>query len=324
MTVPKSESALRAQIASQAVSPAHETRLLARHNLLTNTSGCAPGYLQANLIILPSKHAEHFRALCARNPVSCPLLGITPKGDPHTILPAGCIKTPDDFDIRTDFPAYRVYGSGKMVESHRTDLLDVWTDDHVGFLIGCSFSFEDALTQAGLRPRHQETGTLVAMYRSTIPVLPAGIFTGATCVVSMRPYKPEDVERVRDVTRPFLATHGEPVAWGWEGAKSIGVGDIEKPDFGAPQRFEEGEVPVFWVRNTSLRSLLGGKSGRKEAAKEEEESHSLMCMTQACGVTPQLIVEAAGDKVDGLVFAHEPGHMLVTDWTAEDLERVKS
>ncbi|KAL2006767.1 hypothetical protein VTN00DRAFT_9435 [Thermoascus crustaceus] len=280
--------ALRAKIAKQATSPAHEARLLCRHNLLTNTSGAAPGFLQANLLVLPSKYAGHFRDLCLRNPVSCPLLGVTSPGDPHTVSPAGCIKSPD-FDLRTDFPKYRVYKGGKFVGS-RTNLLDVWTPDHVGFLIGCSFSFEDALTAAGLQPRHQITGSVVSMFRSNIPVLPAGVFSGAKCIVSMRPYRPEDLERVRDVTRPFLSTHGEPVAWGYDGAKEIGIEDVTKPDFGEPQVFEEGEVPVFW----------------------------------ACGVTPQMVVESAGDKVEGLVFAHEPGHMLVTDWTTGDLEKLRS
>ncbi|KAI2695814.1 hypothetical protein DTO013E5_6191 [Penicillium roqueforti] len=127
------------------------------------------------------------------------------------------------------------------------------------------------------------------MYRSNIPLLPAGIFTGGHCIVSMRPYRPEQIERVRDVTRAYLSTHGEPVAWGWDGAQQLGILDVAKPDFGEQQMFEEGEVPVFW----------------------------------ACGVTPQIAVEAAGDKIKGLVFAHEPGHMLVTDWTAEDLQKLK-
>lgn len=224
---------------------AYDVRLLSRQNRITNTSGLAPGYLQANLLILPSQHAQHFHDLCRRNPVSCPLLGITPKGDPHRVQPASCIKS-GDFDIRSDFPMYRVYSKGKCIGSRR-DLHEVWTDDYVGFLIGCSFSFEDALTEAGLQPRHQKTGTVVAMYRTNIPLLPAGIFTGASCIVSMRPYKPEDVERVRDVTRPYLSTHGEPVAWGWDGAKRLGIEDVHKPDFGESQVFEDGEVPVFWV-----------------------------------------------------------------------------
>lgn len=244
---------------------AHEARLLCRKNGITNTSGLAPGYVQANLLVLPTKYAQHFYDLCLRNPVSCPLLGVTPKGNPHR---AQCIKT-DDFDLRSDFPAYRVYENGKCV-GRRRDLHEVWASDHVGFLIGCSFSFEDALTEAGLQPRHQKTGTIVAMYRTNIPLLPAGIFTGACCIVSMRPYKSEDVERVRDVTRPYLPTHGEPVAWGWDGAKRLGIEDVRRPDFGEPQEFQEGEVPVFWV----------GHSPR--GARQLTNCTGLRCYTSSC------------------------------------------
>ncbi|KAJ5114180.1 hypothetical protein N7456_002714 [Penicillium angulare] len=267
----------------------HEARLLCRQNRLTNTAGVAPGYLQANLLILPGEYASDFHNLCLRNPVACPLLGMssTP-GNPRTVKPAGCIDSAD-FDVCTDFPKYRVYKGGKYQES-RTEIASLWTETHVAFLIGCSYSFEDALTAAGLPPRHQRTKSVVAMYRSNIPILPAGIFTGAHCIVSMRPYRLDQIDRVREVTRPYLSTHGEPVAWGWDGAKQLGIADITKPDFGEPQIFENDEVPVFW----------------------------------ACGVTPQIAVEAAGENIEGLVFAHEPGHMLVTDWTAADLENLQS
>ena len=232
-----------------------EARVLCRQNRLTNTAGVAPGYLQANLLVLPAKYAADFHDLCLRNPVSCPLLGKTSvPGDPHTVQPKECIQSLD-FDMRTDFPKYRVYEKGKYRES-RQDLKGLWTSDHVGFLIGCSFSFEDALTAAGLQPRHQKTNTIVAMYRSTIPLLPAGIFTGAHCIVSMRPYHPSQIDRVRDVTRPYLSTHGEPVAWGWDGAERLGITDIDQPDFGEPQVFEEGEVPVFWVSFSRARTTV--------------------------------------------------------------------
>lgn len=66
-------------------------------------------------------------------------------------------------------------------------------------------------------------------------------------VVSMRPYRLDGVERVREVTRPYGATHGEPVVWGWDGAERLGIRDIELPDWGKAQVSEEGEVPVFWV-----------------------------------------------------------------------------
>jgi uncharacterized protein YcsI (UPF0317 family) len=228
------------------VSASQHARLLCRQNKLTNTAGIAPGYLQANLLVLPAKYADDFHDLCLRNPVPCPLLGMTANpGDPSTIQPSKCIQS-GNFDIRTDFPKYRVYSAGKFIESRR-DLLDVWGEDHVGFLIGCSFSFEDALAAAGLPPRHQKTGTIVAMYRSNIPLLPAGVFTGANCIVSMRPYHPDQIETVRNITRAYRLTHGEPVAWGWDGAKQLGIVDVGRPDFGEPQSFEEGEVPVFWV-----------------------------------------------------------------------------
>lgn len=227
-------------------SNAYTTRLLARQNLITNTSGLSQGFLQANLLILPSRYAPDFHALCLRNPVPCPLLGIIPQGNPHTVSPAACITNPD-FDLRTDFPQYRVYQSGRHIAS-RKDLKEVYTPDHVGFLLGCSFSFEDALCEAGLPPRHQLTGRLVAMYRTTVPLMPAGVFSDACMVVSMRPYLLADVEQVRQVTRPYGATHGEPVAWGWDGAERLGIKDIKTPDWGEAPVFEEGEVPVFWVR----------------------------------------------------------------------------
>ncbi|KAI0383985.1 hypothetical protein F5Y04DRAFT_293426 [Hypomontagnella monticulosa] len=284
-----SEARLRADIAAQAVNPAHESRLLSRHNLISNTVGLAPGYLQVNLVVLPSAYASDFRDLCARNPVPCPLLGQTPVGDPTRILPEGVIKSPD-FDIRTDFPRYRVFQGGNLVSS-REDILAEWTDDSVGFLIGCSLSFEEALVKNGLRICHQEAGTVPAMYKTNIPVLPAGIFCdSATYVVSMRTYKENEIEFVRDITRPYLATHGEPVAWGWEGANRIGVRDVHAPDFGAKQEFRDGEVPVFW----------------------------------GCGVTPQNVVVAAGSKIEGFVMSHEPGYVLVTDLTTADLPILSS
>lgn len=226
-------------------SASHLARLQSRNNVLTNTAGVAPGYVQANLLALPAAYADDFHDLCLRNPVACPLLGVAAKGNPRTIEPAKCIQS-RDFDIRTDIPRYRVYQHGKHTES-RSDILDVWTTDHVGFLIGCSFSFEDALSSAGLPPRHHLTGSIVPMYRTDIPLSPAGIFVGCKCVVSMRPYRPEHIERVRDVTRPYLATHGEPIAWGWDGARKLGIADIENPDFGDPPTFQDREVPVFWV-----------------------------------------------------------------------------
>jgi uncharacterized protein YcsI (UPF0317 family) len=89
-------------------------------------------------------------------------------------------------------------------------------------------------------------------------LLPAGRFTDASHIVSMRPYLPEEVERVRDVTRPFLEMHGEPMAWGWDAVDELGIKDISKPEFGDPVSFREGEIPVFWVGFTSDRAHARG------------------------------------------------------------------
>ena len=43
---------------------------------------------------------------------------------------------------------------------------DAWREDLVAFLIGCSFTFERALLDAGLPVRHVEQGVNVPMYRT--------------------------------------------------------------------------------------------------------------------------------------------------------------
>lgn len=288
-------------------------RLAARDKSLTDiTAGLAPSFLQANLIVLPSRYANDFRLLCARNPVPCPLLAESARPGDATILRSR-LKTPvqetttngqpaerpkhldemvidvaTDIDIRHDFPKYKIYKNGQPDGVDIEDVAAQWTDDHVGFLIGCSYSFESALATAGLTPRHQLQGRNVPMYRTKIPLCPAGVFTGATYVVSMRPYKIADISRVRDITRPYVATHGEPVDWGWDGMKRLGIKDITKVQWGDPSlnldgsgrpfdESEEGYVPVFW----------------------------------GCGVTPQNAVMMAG--LEGTIMAHSPGHMIVLD-----------
>ncbi|KAF8537887.1 hypothetical protein BDD12DRAFT_917891 [Trichophaea hybrida] len=148
---------------------------------------------------------------------------------------------------------------------------NVWDEEnHIAFLIGCSFSFEGALQEAGLTPRHVETGRNVSMYATTRALNPAGVFTGG-----------QDIERVRNITKRFGRMHGEPIAWGWNAVRELGIKDLSKPEWGERVELKEGEVPVFW----------------------------------GCGVTPQVAVMAAGEKVEGTVMAHSPGHMLVLDVT---------
>ncbi|KAF2089511.1 DUF1445-domain-containing protein [Saccharata proteae CBS 121410] len=281
---------------------AHETRLAARVNTVLSTSGLAPSYIQANLIVLPSRFADPFRLLCHRNPVPCPLLASSAHPGDFSTLKSHLPNIPDaarfahDLDLRTDAPRYMVYQDGALVKSKVPDVFADWTDDHVAFLIGCSYSFETALTAAGLPPRHTLLSRVVPMYRTKVPLHPAGVFTGATMVVSMRPYRRQDVETARTVTRAYEATHGEPVAWGWEALEKLGIDDINRPDWGDKSAAADGveglrigdeqNVPVFW----------------------------------GCGVTPQEAVMRA--KLPGTVMGHAPGHMVVLDVKDEDVFNV--
>ncbi|GME22639.1 uncharacterized protein LTHEOB_7841 [Neofusicoccum parvum] len=273
-------------------------RAAARANTILSTSGLAPDYLQANLIVLPSRFAADFRLLCKRNPVPCPLLAESAAVGSYDALKSWIDGVPSSalakgIDIRTDAPRYMVYKDGELASSKCADIASAWTGDHVAFLIGCSYSFEAALAGAGLPPRHTALGRVVPMYRTAVPLCPAGAFAGSTYVVSMRPYPRAAVERVRDVTRPYVATHGEPVAWGWDAVARLGIADVNVPDWGdAPGTAGEGEplrfgdeenVPVFW----------------------------------GCGVTPQEAVMRA--RLPGTVMGHAPGHMIVLDVKDSDV-----
>lgn len=206
-------------------------------------------------------------------------------------------------DIRTDLPRYNIYESGVLIQGGITDVTAFWTSDSVAFLIGCSFSFETALANADLVPRHVEMGRNVPMYRTKIPLCPAGVFTGSTMVVSMRPYRRKDIERVRDITREFGVTHGEPVDWGWGALERLGIDDIDIVTFGDNPLTKDGR-PLGEAR----KQLSKGAEGCADLTAEEE-----IPMFWGCGVTPQEVVMRAGSKILATVIGHMPGHMLVMD-----------
>lgn len=230
------------------------------------TAGLAPGHVQANLAILPAALAGDFLRFCQRNPKPCPLLAVSDPGDPR--LP----ELGADLDIRTDVPRYRIWEEGELV-AEVDDLDAYWRDDLVSFLLGCSFSFEEALLAEGLPIRHIEQGCNVAMYRTNVPTTPAGPFAGKL-VVSMRPMRPAQAIRAIQVTSRFPAVHGAPVHLGMP--EAIGITDLGSPDYGDPVAVHAGEMPVFW----------------------------------ACGVTPQSVIAASRPA---FAITHAPGSMLVTD-----------
>jgi uncharacterized protein YcsI (UPF0317 family) len=244
----------------------HE-RLRIRSGSFTGpTSGLAPGNVQANLAILPKAYAFDFLRFAQANPRPCPVLAVSEPGA------VGFPTLGANLDIRTDLPRYRVWRNGELV-AEPADLLDVWRDDLVSFAIGCSFSFEEALMEAGIEVRHIACNSNVPMYRTNIACTPAGMFHGPM-VVSMRPLKPADAIRAVQITSRFPSVHGAPVHLGLP--EAIGIADLAKPDYGDAVPVRPGELPVFW----------------------------------ACGVTPQAVIAQA--KPD-FCITHAPGAMLITD-----------
>ena len=231
-----------------------------------HTSGLADGHVQGNVVILPEALANDFLRYCQRNPKPCPLLAV---GEP------GEAKLPDlgnDIDICTDVPRYRVWRDGALVEEP-TDISHLWRKDLVTFVIGCSFSFEQALMDAGLRIAHIEQNVNVPMFRTNIATQAAGVFHGPL-VVTMRPFKAQDAIRAIQITSRFPDVHGAPVHMG--DPAQIGITDLSKPDYGDAVVMLPDEIPVFW----------------------------------ACGVTPQAAIAQAKPA---FCITHAPGAMLITD-----------
>lgn len=210
------------------------------------TSGLAPGFVQANLAILPQKLAEDFLRFCQLNPKPCPLIGVSAPGD-WRVPELG-----EDLDIRTDLPQYRVWCNGAIADEP-TDLMRWWRDDLVTFAIGCSFSFEQALIEDGIELRHFTCDCTVPMYRTSIETVPAGPFHGPL-VVSMRPMKPSDAIRAVQITTRFPSVHGAPVHLARP--ESIGIKDIGKPDWGDAVPIHDDEIPVFWACGVTPQSVI--------------------------------------------------------------------
>lgn len=246
-------------------SPPRLRELMRNGEWAVPTTGAAPGYVQANLVMLPQDEAFNFLLFCVRNPKPCPILDVLEPGQVEPTIAPGA-------DLRTDLPLYRVFRKGEPGEEVK-DISAVFDDNMVSFLLGCSFSFEDALVKAGVPVRNLEEGKNVSMYITNRVCRSAGPFS-APLVVTMRPMTPEEAIRATQVTTRFHLTHGAPIHVG--SPEDLGIKDLEKPDFGDPVETRTGEIPVFW----------------------------------ACGVTSTL---AATSAPLPLAITHSPGHMFVSD-----------
>ncbi|MFI8687006.1 putative hydro-lyase [Rossellomorea sp. NPDC077527] len=236
----------------------------------THTSGFCQNYVQANLVVLPKEYAFDFLLFTTRNPKSCPIVEVLEPGQYQS-------KYAKESDIRRDIPLYHIYEHGKLIDTKKS-IEDVWKDDFVSFLIGCSFTFESQLIKGDIPLRHIEENKNVAMYTTNIQTEKAGVFDGPM-VVSMRPVPNSLVQKAADITSLFPKMHGSPVHIG--DPTEIGIQDITKPDFGDFVEIREDETPMFW----------------------------------ACGVTPQAVAQHA--KIPYMI-THSPGCMFVTDWKNED------
>jgi uncharacterized protein YcsI (UPF0317 family) len=256
----------------QLLNPKEIRALIRRKKWDKPTPGLAMGYAQANLVILRKKHAFDFLLFCQRNPKPCPLLEVLEPGEFYTEFLSR------DADIRTDIPRYNIYRNGKL-ERTAKDIRSLWENDFVTFLLGCSFSFEEALLRSKIPIRHIEENKNVPMFITNIPCKPAGVFHGPM-VVTMRPVPPDIVTRAVQITARYASVHGAPVHIG--DPSKIGIKNLNKPDFGDPVTIKKGEVPAFW----------------------------------ACGVTPQAVVMKAKPE---LCITHTPGHMFISDVLNEEI-----
>jgi len=259
--MPSLSSALNAQ------SSAADCRRLIRSGAWdAPTAGLASRYVQVNLVMLPAAEAADFLRFAQRNPKPCPVLAVSEPGE------ASLAAMGADIDLRRDVPRYRIFEDGRCT-AEMGDIVELWRDDLVTFAIGCSFTFEHTLLEAGIAIRHIDEGCNVPMYRTNIQTHPAGKFQG-DMIVTMRPLKAADAIRAIQITSRFPGVHGAPVHIG--DPALIGISDLARPDFGDAVTVAADELPVFW----------------------------------ACGVTPQVALLHAKPS---FCITHAPGYMLITD-----------
>ncbi|WP_299665827.1 putative hydro-lyase [uncultured Ruegeria sp.] len=236
-----------------------------RNEYSGHTAGLCPGLLQCNLVILPEAQADDFQSFCEANPIPCPLVARSNPGD------VAIDRLGPEIDLRTELPLYRIYRNG-VASGDCQDVKWLWRDDFVSFAIGCSFTFEKALENAGIEMRHVTQNVTVPMFKTSLPTVEVGPFGGPT-VVSMRPIKSKDVAHVREICAAYPLAHGEPIHVG--DPERIGITDIKNPDWGLPVTIRDDEVPVLW----------------------------------GCGVTSQIAISHAPPD---LCITHAPGAMLIT------------
>ncbi|CAM3427762.1 D-glutamate cyclase family protein [Parendozoicomonas haliclonae] len=235
---------------------------------INTTAALCPGYLQANLTVLPAILAGAFESFCQQNPKACPVLEKLPTGSwsPSVMT--------HNADLRYDLPRYRVYlpsNEQRWIEERSVEAY--WQKDAVAFLTGCSFSFDALLAQAGLVPRHVEMGCNVPMFKTQLSTTPAGDFS-SPLVVSMRPVSNTKIQFVSELTRQYPQAHGEPLTI--QSLQNLGIKNIHKPDWGDPVEIKANETPLFWP--CGVTTQLAVQSALQKHPDHWAITHSPGCM----------------------------------------------
>lgn len=223
-----------------------EVRALARDSKLTTaTSALCPDYVKASLLVLPASYADDFLRFASWNPEVCPVLEVIREKPLSSFLAPGS-------NICTDFPRYRIFLNGEVSEDV-CEIKALWNLGSVGFLLGCSASFDGTLLANGIPVRHVEEQRAMPIYQTKLRTCPAGSFRGPV-LVSMRPMTQEQAKKAYQLTEHMELVHGAPIQIG--APAEIGIADLCKPDFGEAVGIRGDETPVFWSSSATIQAAL--------------------------------------------------------------------
>lgn len=181
-----------------------------RGDWTTGTTYKVPGYVQANLVVLPRPMAYDFLIYCQRNPAACPVIDITEPGDPES-------KSRCTDPHRRPRPHWRGLGEPDCgsarhvhpVESGRR-LLGVRRDAATGRAGSQAASDDQSCSRACVHHRSQGRSNLSPMRRR----VPESPMTGT--VVTMAYYIATNDATNRSLTWSSSESRGvETERWDW-------------------------------------------------------------------------------------------------------------
>ncbi len=218
-------------------------------------------------------------------------------------------------DIRTDAPLYRVWKRGELV-AEVPDIREYWRSDLVTFVIGCSFTFEFPLMEAGVPVRHITAGRNVPMYDTSIECRSAGAFH-STMVVSMRGIPSTQVADACRISGYYPSVHGAPVCVGDPSA--IGIDDIMHPDYGDAPVLEPAMCRCSGVRRDPAGRGDGVQTGIRDHARAGAHVHHQQTRFGIHGVRGSAMSAVVAGSVTGIDMNSDMGESFGR-WTLGDDE----